>query len=204
MRGAQSEPRACDPRSIRGASCGARAARLHTFAAIVRDYITTKRDHANEELRYYDRRHARSFAEAVRRAVLSVDEEGKRHDHQRRIPGAVLRRAWEGLSRARLVRARTFDQLHDMVSEGIGGIFGVGELLVYDVAHRIGVFRRLHPELVYLHAGTRHGARVLGLSGCALRKEDLPTPFRKLTCAEIEDCLCIYKRELRRIRRARA
>ena len=39
----------------------------------------------------------------------------------------------------------------------------LGELTVYDVAHRIGAYLQLEPDVVYLHRGTRIGARYLGL-----------------------------------------
>jgi hypothetical protein len=39
------------------------------------------------------------------------------------------------------------------------------EEVVYDIAHRIGAYLRREPEAVYLHAGTREGARALNLGG---------------------------------------
>jgi hypothetical protein len=55
---------------------------------------------------------------------------------------------------------------------------------------------------VYLHSGTRDGARALGLGRGrdTLRKHELPREFEELTAAEIEDCLCIYKDALKSIR----
>jgi hypothetical protein len=48
---------------------------------------------------------------------------------------------------------------------------------------------------VYLHAGTRAGARALGLNWRAttLAVHDLPAELRVLAPHEIEDCLCIFK-----------
>jgi hypothetical protein len=51
----------------------------------------------------------------------------------------------------------------------------------------------LRREAVYLHAGTREGARALNLSGKTIDVREL----RKLSAEEIEDCLCIYKDALR-------
>ena len=81
----------------------------------------------------------------------------------------------------------------------IGGIHGIGELAVYDIACRIGAFLGLSPERVYLHAGTREGARALGLRGASVRKMDLPRAFGRLSPGEIEDCLCIYNADIRRL-----
>jgi hypothetical protein len=48
---------------------------------------------------------------------------------------------------------------------------------------------------IYLHAGTREGARRLGLdtSGPTLGVDEIPKGLCALTPREIEDVLCIYK-----------
>ena len=88
---------------------------------------------------------------------------------------------------------RSFDDLHRTVHDRIGGIHRIGELAVYDISCRIGAFVGLSPNRVYLHAGTRKGAQALGLRGATVHKNDLPPEFGRLSPAEIEDCLCIYK-----------
>jgi hypothetical protein len=82
------------------------------------------------------------------------------------------------------------------VAETIGGIPGIGDLTVYDTAIRIAAHRGLSPRRVYLHAGTRDGARALGVPRD--RAWVMPRELRRLRPMEIEDCLCIYKAELRR------
>jgi hypothetical protein len=89
------------------------------------------------------------------------------------------------------------------VQETILGIDGVGPLAVYDIAHRIGAYFRNAPEHAYLHAGTRVGAWALNMDGDSVDPKILPAPFARLTPAEIEDCLCIYKNELRASRVSR-
>lgn len=42
-------------------------------------------------------------------------------------------------------------------------VVGIGELTEYDIALRIGVCLGIYPEKVYLHAGTRKGAKKLGI-----------------------------------------
>jgi hypothetical protein len=83
------------------------------------------------------------------------------------------------------------------VEREIGSVQGIGKLMVYDIAHRIGAYLRKSPMLVYLHRGTKEGAAVLGFHGETLDPAVLPTAFSQPTPAEIEDCLCIYKDELR-------
>jgi hypothetical protein len=46
-------------------------------------------------------------------------------------------------------------------------------------------------------ADARVGARALNLGGNIVAVAALPRAFWRLSAAEIEDCLCIYKRELR-------
>ena len=40
-------------------------------------------------------------------------------------------------------------------------IKGIGELTIYDTALRIGFYLDIYPDKVYLHAGTREGAKRL-------------------------------------------
>jgi hypothetical protein len=48
---------------------------------------------------------------------------------------------------------------------------------------------------VYLHAGTRRGARALGLDhgSDSVSPNQLPPALRRLQPHEVEDVLCIYK-----------
>jgi hypothetical protein len=93
---------------------------------------------------------------------------------------------------------RSFHELYGIVRDRIGGIRGVGELTVYDTALRIGGKLGLEPDRVYLHSGTRVGARNLGLNWRAafLQVSDLPAKLRVLKPREVEDLLCVFKDEL--------
>jgi len=44
-----------------------------------------------------------------------------------------------------------------VVKREIGSVHGMGKLLVYDIAHRIGAYFGKSPALVYLHRGTKKG-----------------------------------------------
>ena len=96
----------------------------------------------------------------------------------------------------------SFHELFEMVNNAIGAIHRIGPLAIYDTACRIGAYLKLRPDKVYLHAGVRVGARAIGLGQGrdVLEVDELPVPFRRLAAGEIEDCLCIYKNELKRIR----
>jgi len=167
-----------------------------TLDEIVAAYIREYRDAARAEMDTF--RQERSRASAIRRAALSEFPDGKRHPHQCLIPQKLLELAEERLQAAarRLASARDFDTLHELVEREIGSVRGIGKLMVYDIAQRIGAHLGKSPKLVYLHRGTREGAAVLGFLGNTLDPAKLPTAFSQLTPAEIEDCLCIYKDEL--------
>lgn len=158
-----------------------------THEEIVAAYIRDCRAAARAEMDYFGR--ASSLPDAIRRATE------KHSPHQYLIQLDVLERAARQLqSASTTIRAApNFTKLHSAIERLIGGMRGIVELCVYDIAHRIGAFRRLKPTLVYLHRGTRDGARILGFKGKTLDPKQLPAAFSPLTPAEIEDCLCIYK-----------
>ncbi len=167
-----------------------------TYKQIVAEYIRDYRDRACQEMRFFETQ--RNASDAIRSAAFCALDSGKRHPHQYRIPRAVLEAAELRLqvARKKLAAASDFTALHEIVEREIGTIKGIGALTVYDISHRLGAFFKKTPTLVYLHAGTRGGAAILGFKGTALDPARMPAPFSRLTAAEIEDCLCIYKNRL--------
>jgi hypothetical protein len=100
------------------------------------------------------------------------------------------------LSQVDLSSAKNFEDLFQRIKNAISGIAGIGELAVYDIAHRLGEYLGIPPVKVYLHSGARVGARALSVSGETAPVTDFPTPFHSLSAAEVEDCICIYKSRL--------
>jgi hypothetical protein len=173
-----------------------------TFDEIVSDYIREYRDDARAEMHFFEIQ--RSPSAAIRKAALCELPSRKRHPHQWRIPKALLEQAEALLQTAarRLGHARDFAALHEIVKHEIGSVHGIGKLMVYDIAHHIGAYFGKSPALVHLHRGTKEGAAALGLRGETLDPAALPAAFSRLTPAEIEDCLCIYKDAIRGVDRA--
>jgi hypothetical protein len=165
------------------------------LSTIVRLYVHHFRPAAERELVYYQRQ--RTDRDAVSRAARCVLPSGKRHPHQYRIPGRVLADAeLRLLANIDAIRVCTsFDELHDLIEQLAGSISGIGELATYDIALRIGARIGVAPTRVYLHSGTREGARSLGLGERrrTLEVSELPSAFRRLAPREIEDVLCIFK-----------
>ena len=117
--------------------------------AIIADYIARHRLSAERELRYF--RIQRTLEKAVSLAALAKKPNGKRFSHQRRLPESVLKKVEKKLVGAipLIRRTRSFDELHGLVNEMIRPIFGVGELMVYDTALRIGAKLGLEPQEVF-------------------------------------------------------
>jgi hypothetical protein len=174
----------------------ARSARLE---AIVRTYTRAIRPRAQDELNWFAHQH--SLAQAIETAALAKTSEGKRYSHQRRITKSALQEALGILSSQEraIQRSRNFDDLFNLIEKSLEPIRGIGELYIYDTALRIGAKLNLSPTKVYLHAGTRDGARALGTDATAttLGMRALPPEFHCLEPHEIEDILCIFKSELR-------
>jgi hypothetical protein len=130
-------------------------------------------------------------------AAHAVGKDRRRLKHQRRIKRDAMDTAEFALLKAKVAikDARTFDDLFGIVSAVVEGVLGLGELYVYDTSLRIGAKLGVYPDRVYLHAGTRKGAKALGLNFRAdsIPMDEVPLPLRKLPAVDVEDILCIFK-----------
>jgi hypothetical protein len=161
------------------------------------------REYVNQQSEYYA--DVASLEEAIERAAMSETSYGKRHSHQTRIPKKRLEEARDKLLLVipDLEGCRSFAKLIEVVEQKIKPIYKIGDLVVYDVSTRLGCYLKLYPKMVYLHCGTRKGARALGLGyrRKTIAVKELPEPFHQLTADELENCLCQYKEALKRIAR---
>lgn len=182
-------------RKPRNCSTRDRRARFRSLNAIIAHYLANYSDNADRELRFYSRQC--TLDDALEHAALARLPSGKRAHHQRRLSSSTLDAAWSALKKCDITAFTHFHDLFYLIDETVRPIDGIGELYVYDTALRIGAFLGLAPDRVYLHAGVRVGARALGFScGDYILCSDLPREFSVLQPHQIEDCLCIYKREL--------
>jgi hypothetical protein len=178
-----------------------------SLSEIVRDYIANCRRDEDAELEYFSS--PPKLRAAIRIAALAINEDGKRHPHQRRIPGDTLEHFRRALTRKlkALRSSKTFPELMQISEKVADGFWKNSKLTVYDTTLRIGAHLGIKPDRVYLHTGAREGANALGFKGSLpfLMRRELPKEFRKLKPYEIEHCLCIYKKQLKplRIRGAR-
>ena len=164
-----------------------------TLAGLVDDYLKKFDSDFRADQRRY--RSMPDLKTAIRNAALARRADDKCESHQRRIglPGLTpFEQRLQSIS-PKIEGCTKFDELHDLLREH--QTHHIGPLAVYDTAQRIGHYLEFEPEKVYLHAGTATGAKNLGLDtrGGFLDRSDLPEPLRQLTCAHIENFLCIYK-----------
>ncbi len=174
-----------------------------TLAELVKWYRREKAPQRKNALRHYAKQ--AKLADAIRAAAMAETADGIMDDHQRRVGHERCTEATECLlQRAREIgRVQTFDELHRLVCDATKGVRRFGALARYDTAVRIGAWRRLRPEKVYLHCGTRKGARELGLVsiGSVVEKDELPEELRVLGADDVENFLCICHGKLARFRR---
>ncbi len=142
----------------------------------------------------------KTLKEAIEIAAKSMDENNKIHFHQRRVEKPELNSFAERLvlSEEEINSANTFDEIFEIIDKQKNQY--ITELTVYDVAQRIGAFKHIYSDKIYLQSGTRIGAEnLLGNLGDRkfLMREDLPIPFQRtdFTLADIEDILFQYKNE---------
>jgi hypothetical protein len=166
---------------------------------IVRFYTQRIKPRAKAELAWFVRQP--TLRQTIRCAALAVNSSGKRYSHQRRIKRAAIAQARSILSDAklRMKKCSDFDSLFRLIEAALEDVPGIGELYIYDTSLRIGAKLGILPEKVYLYAGTRTGARNLGLdvAKSTVRMASLPPALRVLKPHEVEDVLCIFKDELK-------
>ena len=172
---------------------------MATFDAILRSFQSDA-PHRDQEHEWWEA-DGLTLTEAIRRACLSMIP-GRtrliRHGHQCRLPGALLSEATTAVlsMEGDIAAAEDFDTLHSIVRLACSSVQGAGPLYCYDVAHRIGLHVGLAPDVIYLHTGTREGAKALGINVSRrdhITLSDLPKPLQVLSAAEAEDVLCVYK-----------
>lgn len=182
----------CRPKR-RPSSCPPPPSRDGTLADLVTEY---KRDYDHDPLSAIA--DCESLADAIKAAAGCI---GRVPDHQRRVGREVLTKASRKLLRrqTKIEACESFAELIAIVEEATANIYRFGELAAYDTSLRLGAWLGLSPERVYLHAGTRKGARALGLATAKgyLEMDELPDPLQVLEPREVEDFLCIYKVELK-------
>ena len=204
----------CAGTHVGGCVVGPRRSRPSTYHSIYRDYLRRFGPEVGPEAEWFGKRR-RLLAEAI--ACAAKSELPSRHapgmgrlvvhEHQRRVGKRRLARLSEILAAEEkaIAAARSFPTLLEIVESAAAQVKGLGALTCYDVAHRIGGYKGISPDAVYLHTGTLDGARALGLANRSgkIAVAALPSPLNRLPPEHAEDVLCIYKADLKRLARRR-
>lgn len=141
-----------------------------------------------------------TLADAIHEACSLQREAGCKRSHRWRMKAHAAILAERALrARIRLIQtASSFHALLAVVENIFVQVAGAGELYSYDTALGLGAKLNLLPDEVYLHCGTRDGARALSFDGerASIPVREFDPPLRVLSPFEIEDVLCIYKNKL--------
>jgi len=174
--------------------------KIDYYKSLIADYLSKRNNMCCIDIITYTIEQ-NSLEAAIRVAVMSKNKNGKTESHQRRIYKDVYPNFQKNLInvKEKINNAKNFDELITIIFKHKP--FGVGELFCYDVALRIGYKLNKLPEKIYIHAGTRTGLEKLlnrKIYEETIYKHKLPEPFCscKLTPDQLEDFLCIYKKNL--------
>lgn len=169
------------------------------FGIIVKKYRIIRRDNTDTQFLHCIAQD--NLADAIAVAARSIDANDRIHGHQHRIGRKKLNAFAASLSSGlhQIQVATTFQEIYDIVKAYRTD--KIGELAIYDTSHRIGAFRGIYPDEVYLHSGTLIGARkIFGtLKGRkTLKLSDFSPTIQQehLTAQEMEDVLCIFKNSM--------
>lgn len=166
------------------------------FDTIARQYKAMRKKYPDRHIDYCV--HQKTLACAIEVAAKAIDDQNKIHSHQRRVGRARLNFFADQLKlkKTYIKQAKTFEELL-LTIESVK-CARIADLTYYDTATRIGAYLDLFPDKIYLHTGTRVGAKYLlgNINGRNfITLEELPKDFLKhdLTASEFEDILCIFK-----------
>ena len=122
------------------------------------DFIHSRRNQPNDIVLEYIKKQ-KKLEKVIQIACLSTDENGKRHRHQNRINLKNLRKFHNHVKSQlnKIRKNKEFDKLIEII--GNKKIEGIGDLTIYDAAQRIGMFLNILPDKIYLHCGTKKGAK---------------------------------------------
>jgi hypothetical protein len=181
-------------------------AHLSTLDDVVEDYIARFQDKFDTPSEKHSAGHddpvvdfckeAKTLTTAIERAVAGRRRDGKMFSKGSCVPWDAKTELTKRLlaRRDKVVRAKTFEQLYDIVAEASPK--GIGYMSKYAVSERIGAYLGIKPEhFLYVHAGPLKGWK--RLNGTRAKEgrvpvTDLPPPLRRIELYHVENLLCEY------------
>jgi hypothetical protein len=168
---------------------------VYNLGVLVKDYLCHYADKYKSEERWWAE--SLTWEEALERAWNSCRENGKMHSHQCHVADKLpegLRIALD--ANVQLDIFTDFHQLYIWVKSITTDVKGLGDTTTYDVAQRLGVWMKIQPELVYLHAGAAKSAKKLGIKGESVPLSIFPDEIQRLGATHAERFLCKYKDQI--------
>lgn len=165
---------------------------------LVREYKSGYRNQLLSHLDFY--KSLESLDEVLESAPAGRDLNNDKHKHQWRITDSALESTRGHLLRhkTQFLNCTNFEDVRRQV--GQCKVAGFGKLAVYDTALRISAYlNNFMPEYIYLHCGTKEGARNLGVGYNReyITRDELPESLRELEPYDIEAFLCVSRNRLR-------
>lgn len=190
------------PRKKSCSDSGCDHSKFKSINALMRHYERVHRPSLEGQLSCFTNQG--SLERAIELACSKKLSCGTIFPHLYRISNATLQQ-WENELQESVKGGNVCESFHRLwkkltfIAQGINGI---GVLTVYDTALKIGAFLDSCPDEVYLHAGTRQGAKAKGLptNRESILVSEFTEPIKSLKPFEIEDFLCIFKEELKGFR----
>jgi len=140
----------------------------------------------------------KNIGDAILIAAVSRDAYGRKHSHQHRLEDSALHNFALRLHShvTAIENATDFEQLISIVEKN--KTHGIGEMAIYDTAFRIGAYKNIFPDKIYLHKGTKIGVERFmrkTIHKNSILKQELYAPFNicELIPWQLEDFFCIYK-----------
>ena len=162
---------------------------------MVDDYINKYRRYNKLTFRKYQS--LENIEKAINNSALALDIKNQKSDHQYRIKIEALELSRKTLlhNKKKISSCKDFNSLLKLIETLLEDVKGLGELYYYDTSLKLGSYLKIFPDYIYLHRGTREGAKYLGLDykKVYVNKSDLPNELQILEPYELEDFLCIYK-----------
>jgi hypothetical protein len=172
--------------------------RAGDLESLLADFKKHHRSNSARETRFF--RTMPSMGLAIYHVAMAVDGNDRCFDHQFHITQPARRKAKQVLQQieAQMQACRSFHALHSLFLHHLTPVRGLGEMYIYDAALRMGAYLRLYPFYIYLHRGTRVGAKALGLvvNRPYLERTELPKDLQVLSADNIETFLCMYRNQL--------
>lgn len=174
---------------------------FNTFKDIVNDYNKQHKKRQEDNYKWYSE--ADTLKSAIEKAFRSEDEQRKVNGHQCRVGRKRLEKAANIATEKLLNNEFTdFKEIYIFVKEVAKEVDGFGSLATYDVANRIAKYCKIEVNEVHFHAGTTKGAIAIGINardGESMTVDNFPPPFNTLSGDHLENLLCIYKDNLKRL-----